>query len=237
MTMQLEFPGSPVWSSVLVSFMLGVALCPSSVVGQGGDPTTDQEQATRTVVDRTILEDGTIEIQYDDGSTQRISPEPEPAGQGATTDTDERGFDEPYLPAQPPSWVSDPDTLQGFHEAFREYYAYRVWGLRHRREVFAWQLYSSRIIFGIVILLVLSGIAFAAIQFYVGMKERLAEATDSRRKDRPSEKSNDDERTELNVSAEGIKVSSPVLGVIILVVSLAFFYLYLVYVHPISEIF
>jgi hypothetical protein len=31
-------------------------------------------------------------------------------------------------------------------------------------------------------------------------------------------------------------VSSPVLGVIILVISLGFFYLYLVYVYPISEI-
>jgi len=31
-------------------------------------------------------------------------------------------------------------------------------------------------------------------------------------------------------------VSSPVLGVIILVISLAFFYLYLVFVYPIKEI-
>jgi hypothetical protein len=43
--------------------------------------------------------------------------------------------------------------------------------------------------------------------------------------------------TEFEASAKGIKVSSPVLGVIILVISLAFFYLYLVYVYPISEIF
>jgi len=31
-------------------------------------------------------------------------------------------------------------------------------------------------------------------------------------------------------------VASPVLGVVILVISLAFFYLYLVYVYPIEEI-
>jgi len=31
-------------------------------------------------------------------------------------------------------------------------------------------------------------------------------------------------------------VSSPVLGVVILVISLAFFYLYLVHVYPISEL-
>jgi hypothetical protein len=37
--------------------------------------------------------------------------------------------------------------------------------------------------------------------------------------------------------ASGIKVSSPVLGVVILVISLAFFYFYLVYVYPIENIF
>ena len=43
--------------------------------------------------------------------------------------------------------------------------------------------------------------------------------------------------TSFSASATGISVSSPVLGVIILVISLAFFYLYLVYVYPISELF
>jgi hypothetical protein len=37
--------------------------------------------------------------------------------------------------------------------------------------------------------------------------------------------------------AASVKVSSPVLGVIILFIALAFFSLYLVYVYPISEIF
>jgi hypothetical protein len=43
--------------------------------------------------------------------------------------------------------------------------------------------------------------------------------------------------TTLEASATGIKLSSPVLGVIILALSLAFFYLYLVHVYPIEEIF
>ncbi len=46
-----------------------------------------------------------------------------------------------------------------------------------------------------------------------------------------------DETTEIVASVKGIKVSSPILGVIILVISLLFFYLYLVYVYPITEIF
>jgi hypothetical protein len=43
-------------------------------------------------------------------------------------------------------------------------------------------------------------------------------------------------QTSLEAGAEGIKISSPVLGVIILVISFLFFYLYLVHIYPISEI-
>jgi hypothetical protein len=39
----------------------------------------------------------------------------------------------------------------------------------------------------------------------------------------------------IELSTGGLKISSPVLGVIILGLSLAFFYLYLVYVYPIAE--
>ncbi len=43
--------------------------------------------------------------------------------------------------------------------------------------------------------------------------------------------------TELEISSNGVKVNSPVPGVIILVISLAFFYLYLVYLCPIENVF
>ena len=41
--------------------------------------------------------------------------------------------------------------------------------------------------------------------------------------------------TQLEVSAKGIVVNSSVMGVIILALSLAFFYLYLVYIYPITD--
>ena len=40
----------------------------------------------------------------------------------------------------------------------------------------------------------------------------------------------------MKVSRDGVEVSSPVIGLMILVVSLAFFYLYLTQVYPITEI-
>jgi hypothetical protein len=83
-----------------------------------------------------------------------------------------------------------------------------------------------RIIFTVVIVLVFAGIGFAAMQFYVGLK-----------RSRTSDAGPRSDITELEASLKGIRVSSPVLGVVILTLSLAFFYLYLAYVYPISEIF
>jgi hypothetical protein len=114
----------------------------------------------------------------------------------------------------------DAKTREKYFEAMREYYAYRIAGLQHRRLVFAWQLTSSKLIFVTVLVLVLAGIYFAAVQFHTGIREKRVEVA-----------------SELAVSADGLKVTSPVLGVIILVLSLAFFYCYLVFVYPIADIF
>jgi hypothetical protein len=43
--------------------------------------------------------------------------------------------------------------------------------------------------------------------------------------------------TRFEISAKGLVVNSSVLGVIILTLSIAFFYLYLVYVYPIQNVF
>ena len=114
----------------------------------------------------------------------------------------------------------DEDTAQTFFAALREQYEYKITGFRHRKNVFRWQFYSSIAIFAMVLFLVAAGVYFSWIQF-----QRDLQVADSK-----------DKGTELQVSTEGIKIQSSVLGVIILVVSLAFFYLYLVYVYPIQEI-
>lgn len=121
-------------------------------------------------------------------------------------------------------------------------YDYYKFGLAHRKRAFEWNLVSSMVTFWVVIMLVFTGIIFAGIQFYIALKEN------SRRKPIPSDEIQTGTTaapapvvnynalaTELEASAKGIKVSSPVLGVIILVISLLFFYLYLAYVYPIQE--
>lgn len=122
--------------------------------------------------------------------------------------------------------ILNDSTLAMYQNAMYSYYNYRVSGFAHRKDVFEWQLFSTKFIFWSVLFLVFSGICFSAIQFYKTMSltevegQRAAESI-----------------TEFEASASGVKITSPVLGVIILVISLAFFYLYLVYVYPISEIF
>ncbi len=168
------------------------------------------------IVKRAIQPDGSIELTYSDG-TIRKTPLEGTAATGGSPSGDAAS------PVAPPEWLKDPATNQLFLDAMGAYYRYRSAGLEHRSRVFEWQLFSSKVIFATVLMLVGAGMAFAAIQFRAGMRRARGEEVQ--------------EVTEVNLSATSVKVSSPVLGVIILVISLAFFYLYLVYVYPISEIF
>lgn len=139
---------------------------------------------------------------------------------GALTD----GVD-PARPDDPPAQVQDPETLEKYHHALRAYYDYRATGLEHRKAVFEWQLFSAKLIFCIVLIVVATGIVLAIMQFRAELKlvQEGKSATLS--------------KSELEASSSGIKVSSSIVGIIILTLSLAFFYLYLVYVYPIEDIF
>ena len=95
---------------------------------------------------------------------------------------------------------------------------------RHTQKVFEWQLTSSHIIFWVVIVLVLFGIVLSWLQFTKSGKQ----LTDAK---------GDPVSSVLKFSfKEGIQITSPVLGVLILVISLAFFYLYLVEVYQIRVV-
>jgi hypothetical protein len=116
-------------------------------------------------------------------------------------------------------------TQQAYEAALRAYYQYREKGYQQRLLAFDWQAWSSKAIFFIVVLLVLAGIVFAALQFGAGLRRR------GKAGDPPPA------TTEIVIDMKGIQVRSPVLGVVVLAISLAFFYLYLVYVYPIVSVF
>jgi hypothetical protein len=138
------------------------------------------------------------------------------------------------MPESPTDVVlGDPATRQRYLAAMQRYYEYRANGYAYRSRVFEWQLLSSRLIFLIVLVLVSCGMYFAWVQFRAALlATRRATVADVSAAAAPSPFA-----TQLEVSAKGIIVNSSVLGVIILGLSLAFFYLYLVYVYPIQNVF
>ena len=130
----------------------------------------------------------------------------------------------------PPEHLTD-DGRAALAASLEAYYRYHEGGFHHRRAVFDWQLLSSKIIFAVVILLVPVGVYFSWLQFMAGARGEPGPP------DIPTAQADPQNHTTIEASVKGIKVTSPVLGVIILMISLAFFYLYLVHVYPISELF
>ncbi|SRR5216684_8483204 len=104
---------------------------------------------------------------------------------------------------------------------------YSAEAILHRRDVLDWQLFAGKMIFVVVALLVLSGLGFAYLQFRNAAKVALK---------RPKNGQVDSPVADLELGLQKIRVSSSILGVIILGFSMAFFYLYLVYVFPIVQL-
>lgn len=214
----------PAWAASMFALLASLASAQGAAPqsSPGGQAQAPPAPAAR-VVSRNIQPDGTIELTYSDGSKRRVALD-SPAASGGGS-----GASEAASPVAPPEWLKDPATNQAFLDAMGEYYRYRASGLRHRSRVFEWQLLSSKFIFVTVLMLVGAGMVFAAIQFRAGLRRPKGEAA-------AGTTAAPEVATQIDLSATSVKVSSPVLGVIILVISLAFFYLYLVYVYPISEI-
>lgn len=93
---------------------------------------------------------------------------------------------------------------------------YLVWSLEYRRATFKWQYYSTIVIFIAVMTMIGCGLYFSYMQF------RSAKSAPT--------------QTSIKVSREGLEISSPVIGLLILFISMGFFYLYLANVYPITEV-
>ncbi|MHC4556180.1 MAG: hypothetical protein ACYTFW_04500 [Planctomycetota bacterium] len=135
----------------------------------------------------------------------------------------------------------DESTKEKYLELISKYFQYHISSYQHREKVFAWQHCSSQIIFAVVIILVFTAIYFSWLQFRQSLAPRRNKVAKQARKSASAEDTDDITthevgETQLEASIKGIKVSSPILGVIILVISLLFFYLYLVHVYPVTEI-
>jgi hypothetical protein len=151
--------------------------------------------------------------------------------QAGQTDSTQVSVGSPILPRVWCGEIGDSLTRTQCWTSYRASLQYYETGLAHRARVFAWQHVSTRIIFFVVLVLVAVGVYFAWVQFQRDMaKDPGPGGVGTEVRDAPAEH-------EVELSMKGIRVSSPVIGIAILAISLAFFYLYLVYVYPITEIF
>ena len=122
---------------------------------------------------------------------------------------------------------------------------FEVFNYSYHERIYNWQFISTIIIFWVVILIVLAGIAFSGVQFYIAMLHEKQMLHHTRAKSRkaannpPSGEAAGNDLgapTELEVSLTGLKVKSQILGVVILALSIVFFYLYLSIVYPIKPV-
>ena len=128
----------------------------------------------------------------------------------------------PRPPSATPADVMDPESRELVLERFRRYQQHQIAALEHRERLFRWQLRANQISFVVVLVLVFAGLVFSAVQFAHSLRTAGA--------------AGDEPVHELSISAKGLTVRSSVIGLIVLALSLGFFYLYLVHVFPLEEL-
>lgn len=126
-----------------------------------------------------------------------------------------------------PTGNSERDSIQ-FYRQLQQY----DFAAMHQQRSFAWQFYSSIIIFVMVIFIVIMGLILSYKQFK--LTEIQIKSNISKPKSETVEVAS--ETTNIEISQTGLKINTGVIGLAILFLSLAFFFLYLKYVYQIDVI-
>jgi hypothetical protein len=145
------------------------------------------------------------------------------------------------IPGQPPppQTCSD-DWCVSTQKAYAEHYKTYVDGLTAiQLRAFNWQFWTSVVLLGVVVAICLAGVIFSGFQLYWAT----AYGSGGGSAERPSadqvaaNKPNADQLgTNVELSWQSVRVTSSVIGLVVLVISLAFFYLFLKEVYPISAV-
>ncbi len=110
----------------------------------------------------------------------------------------------------------DQEAYNEYLRYVRAYYRYKADEIQVTRKAFLWQDFASKVVFWCVILLIVSGVVFSGVQFFKSFKTTAVQS----------------EEVELNL--QGLKIKSSFVGLAVLAISLAFFFLYLKFVYPIE---
>lgn len=146
-----------------------------------------------------ILSDGKLRVTDCQGQHSLIDPSPAETGSASNQASGALTASSAKLAA----------AYEEFEVASLEYQKQQ---LARNLRVFAWQDTSSKVIFVIVSLLVLTGLALTGVQFRKASQ------------------------IELSAGKEGLHLTTSIVGVVILAMSMLFLYLYLFFVYPIKEL-
>ncbi len=135
------------------------------------------------------------------------------------------------LIVEAPPTNASPAVLKAYEDAWVGYLEYRRSGYEHRSRCYEWQFISSIVIFFMVMIIAFTGVYFSYLQFTNGGRKWLKKRGKSTEQPAPV----DPTPTTFKAGATGVEVTSNVIGVVILVISIAFLYLYLVHVYPITD--
>jgi len=158
----------------------------------------------------------------------------------------------PSVPAPGPCNEITDEARQACARLQKVAYEHQAWMLEYRQKAFEAHHVYTIIVFAIVCAMVLLGMYLSYKEFAIGaarrqkLIERLIQRVRRTAGGKPDEaKAGGDQElsaeekaaaaTALEIGTSGVKVTSQVLGVIVLVVSMGFFYLYLKTVYPIQE--
>lgn len=118
--------------------------------------------------------------------------------------------------------------------------AHQKWALNNQEQAILNQQDKGGKIFILVVIVVCCGLIFSGIQFYIAMRgalEKLKKGAATAVQAKTANAGKDEgkpEQTTIKITLQGIEISSSIIGLIILAMSIAFFYLYLHQVFPIN---
>jgi hypothetical protein len=256
--------------AVLLCFFATFLAAPEQVKTPKASAKPDSTKVTQARAKKCpqIAADGsTVFVNCDQRSPVAVRKQPATTGQGSTPESSG---------STPDSVLADSPLGKKLIEAQTASLDYQIEALNHRRKVFRWQHTSSIVIFCLVTVLVIAGLALAALQFWEASRAQKAHteiATENARNmssvavenartltaaraeaiklasssgavtpaggvisaELP-QTDNKNSATSFELSLSGIKISSSVIGLIVLAMSMGFFYLYLKFVYPIQDI-
>ena len=119
-----------------------------------------------------------------------------------------------------------------------EQYKHAIWALKYQEKIYEYQHISSIVLLFVSLIVLICGLYFSYMQF----KDRTDHIYPNKATKNLSEnidsnniKKNDESKTSLKIGMAGIEISSSIIGLLILCVSLAFFYLYIANIYPVVD--